>query len=269
MNKVTEIEFFILDMDGTIYLGNKVIDGAIDFINNLNKSGKQYVFLTNNSSKSRSFYKAKLEKLGLEIDEDKIITSGEATIIYLQSIKPCSKIFLLGTPALEDEFITAGFKITNKYEEDIDFVVLGFDTTLTYEKVWVACDLIRDGVKYIATHPDKNCPLDGGKYMPDAGAIIELIYASTGKRPYIVGKPNPEVIECIIKKYKIHKDKIAMVGDRLYTDIQTGINAQITSILVLSGETTLNDYNKAVIKADFIYNSINDIYNELKGDEVK
>lgn len=263
MRAITDIQCFVLDMDGTIYLGNEIIDGAIEFINTIKSTGREYIFLTNNSSKNRQVYKEKLNGLGVDVEEEKIFTSGEATTIYLNSLKPNSKIFLLGTNYLEEEFINAGFNITDKYEDDIDFVVLGFDTTLTYNKLWIACDLIRDGITYIATHPDKNCPLEGGKFMPDTGSIIELIYASTGKRPYVIGKPNPEIIDLICMKYDVSKESIAMVGDRLYTDIQTGKNASISSVLVLSGETNLEEYYNSNIKADYVYESVKEINEEL------
>lgn len=263
MRAITDIQCFVLDMDGTIYLGNEIIDGAIEFINTIKSTGREYIFLTNNSSKNRQVYKEKLNRLGIDVEEEKIFTSGEATTIYLNSLRPNSKIFLLGTNYLEEEFINAGFNITDKYEDDIDFVVLGFDITLTYNKLWIACDLIRDDVTYIATHPDKNCPLEGGKFMPDTGSIIELIYASTGKRPYVIGKPNPEIINLICMKYDVSKESIAMVGDRLYTDIQTGKNASISSVLVLSGETNLEEYYNSNIKADYVYESVKEINEEL------
>lgn len=263
MKSIADFKCFILDMDGTIYLGNEIIDGAIEFINTIKSSGRDYIFLTNNSSKNRRVYKEKLNRLGLDINVERIFTSGEATTIYLNSIKPSSKIFLLGTEYLKEDFLSAGFNITDKYEKNIDFVVLGFDTTLTYNKLWIACDLIRDGVTYIATHPDKNCPLENGKYMPDTGSIIELIYSSTGKKPYIIGKPNKEVINSISKKYSVDKEDMVIVGDRLYTDIKTGVNSSISSVLVLSGETTIDQYNESEIKADFVYKSVKEINEEL------
>lgn len=263
MKSIDDLKCFILDMDGTIYLGNEIIDGAIEFINTIKSMGKEYIFLTNNSSKNRRVYKEKLDRLGFDIDEERIFTSGEATTIYLNSIKSNSKVFLLGTEYLKEEFLNAGFNITDRYENNINFVVLGFDTTLTYNKLWVACDLIREGVTYIATHPDKNCPLENGKYMPDTGAIIELLYSSTGKKPYIIGKPNKEIINSICKKYSVNKRDMAIVGDRLYTDIKTGENSGISSILVLSGETTIEQYNESKIKADFVYKSVKEINEEL------
>jgi NagD protein len=264
MKSINEVETFLLDMDGTVYLGNELIDGSKEFIELMKEQNKKCIFLTNNSSKSKSIYVEKLNKLDIKVTEDDIFTSGEATTIYVNSLKPKAKIFLLGTKALEDEFISSGFELIKERDQEIDYVVLGFDTTLTYEKLWIACDYIREGVGYIATHPDFNCPLADGKFMPDAGAMIEFIYASTNKRPYVVGKPNSFIIESICKKYNLAKESLAMVGDRLYTDIKTGVNANITSVLVYSGETTVKDYLESDIKAGFTYPSLKEMKEELE-----
>lgn len=263
MKDIKDIKCFLLDMDGTFYLGDKLIDGSLDFLETLEKQNKEYLFLTNNSSKNRYAYVEKLKRLGLEIEPDRVFTSGEATTIFLRQKKPGAKIFLLGTKLLEEEFTNAGFKLIKDRSEKPDFVVLGFDTTLTYEKLWIACDFIRDGVEYIATHPDFNCPLEDSKFMPDAGAMIEFIYASTQRRPYVVGKPNKTIIESLCEKYEYNKEDIAMVGDRLYTDIKTGENAGITSILVLSGETSIEDYNNSEIKANYVFDSLKEINEKL------
>ncbi|SKC89697.1 HAD-IIA family hydrolase [Maledivibacter halophilus] len=263
MKNIEDIKCFVLDMDGTFYLGNELIDGSLDFLETLKSQKKEFLFLTNNSSKNKYAYVDKLKNLGLEIDADRVFTSGEATTIYLNKEKPGAKVFLLGTKLLEEEFIKSGFKLIKDRSEDPDFVVLGFDTTLTYDKLWTACDFIREGVEYIATHPDFNCPLEDSKFMPDAGAMIEFIEASTDKRPYIVGKPNRTIIDSLCEKYGYKKEDVAMVGDRLYTDIKTGENAGITSILVLSGETTIDSYNNSKINADYVYPSLKEINEEL------
>lgn len=263
MKSLNEIKCFILDMDGTFYLGNKLIDGSLDFIETLKKQNKEFVFLTNNSSKNKYAYKDKLRNLGLEINEERIFTSGEATTIYLKSKRPKSKIFLLGTTSLKKEFLEAGFELIDGKENKPDYVVLGFDTTLTYDKMWRACDFIRDGAEYIATHPDYNCPIEDCKFMPDAGAMIDFIYASTQRRPYVVGKPNKTIIDVFCEKYGYDKSEIAIVGDRLYTDIKTGVNSDISSILVLSGETKLEEYEKSEIKATFVYPSLKEINEKL------
>lgn len=251
-------------MDGTFYLGNDLIDGSLEFLDILKEQGKDFLFLTNNSSKNKAAYQKKLARLGCQVDEEKVFTSGEATTIYLSNIAPNAKVFLLGTEFLEDEFKNAGFTLVNNTDEKPDYVVLGFDTTLTYDKLWKACDFIRDGIPYIATHPDFNCPLEGGKFMPDIGATIDFIAASTGERPHVVGKPNKGIIDAICNKYGYKKEEIAMVGDRLYTDIKTGANANITSVLVLSGESSMEDYEKSDVTATFIYPSIKEMGEEIK-----
>ena len=146
---------------------------------------------------------------------------------------------------------------------DIDFLVLGFDTTLTYEKLWDAHDLILDGVKYIATNPDFVCPLPGNKTMPDCGSMINLLKTSTGKEPLVIGKPNTLMIDYVSEKTGISRDKMAMMGDRLYTDIKTAHNADITSILVLSGETNRQDLKKSSQDPDYIIRSIKELSEKL------
>ena len=261
---IKDVNCFLLDMDGTIYLGNNLIDGVKEFLEELEAQNKRYIFMTNNSSKSKTTYVEKLKKLGINCDIDNIFTSGEATAIYLTEDKPNPKVFLLGTKDLEDEFVNHGIILVNDTDEKPDFVVLGFDTTLTYNKIWKACDYLREGVSYIATHPDLNCPLEGGKYMPDTGSMIKMIEASTGKLPYIIGKPNKCIVESISKKFNIEKHHMAMVGDRLYTDVMLGVNSDITSVLVLSGETTMHDLEKSNVNPTYVFNSVKDIYSNIK-----
>ncbi len=263
MSILKEKETFLLDMDGTIFLGNELIDGALDFLDKIKTSGRRYIFLTNNSSKNKLSYVEKLHNLGIEALPEEIFTSGEATTRYLKRFKEGARIFLLGTPALEEEFLAEGFTLVKERGHDIDYVVLGFDTTLTYDKLWGACEYIAKGVEYIATHPDFNCPLPNDAFMPDAGAMAALIEASTGKTPKVIGKPNKEVVESIADKYKLDPSSMVMVGDRLYTDVQTGINAGITSVVVFSGETKENDYSKSSIRADFSFPSVKQMITEI------
>jgi 4-nitrophenyl phosphatase len=250
---------YLLDMDGTIYLGDELIDGSKKFLETIKEKGKRYIFLTNNSSKNKEVYVEKLRGLGIEASEDEVFTSGEATTRYLKRHKEGATVYLLGTKALEEEFIREGFIIEKERNKAIDYVVLGFDTTLTYEKLWGACEYISEGVEYIATHPDFNCPLPNEKFMPDAGAMAALIEASTGKTPTVIGKPNKEVVESIASKYGLNKEDMVMVGDRLYTDIKTGQNAGIASVLVYSGETKEADYAKSEIRASYVFNSVKDM----------
>lgn len=264
MEKLKEKKCFLLDMDGTIYLGNDLINGAKEFLEILKEKNIKYLFLTNNSSKNKDKYVDKLNKLGVVANREDIFTSGEATIIYLNKIKKNAKIFLLGTKDLEDEFERAGFELVRERNKEIDFVVLGFDTTLTYEKLWIACEYIAEGRTYIATHPDFNCPLEDNKFMPDAGAMMAFIKASTGKEPLVVGKPNIHIIDAITKKYNLEKKNLAIVGDRLYTDIRTGLDNGLSSILVMSGETTEDMLGQTIYKPDYIFNSVKELGEKIK-----
>src|SRR5215208_7498089 len=195
MNKVdslSQVRCFLLDMDGTFYLGERLLEGALDFIQVLQERGCEYLFLTNNSSKDSQQYVEKITRLGLPISRDRILTSGEATAMHIRDQKPGARVYVVGTSALENEFRARGFLLT---EEAPDFTVLGFDTTLTYAKLWTLCDLVRAGVPYIATHPDYNCPTETG-FMPDIGATLAFVKASTGREPdLVVGKPNRLFVE--------------------------------------------------------------------------
>ncbi len=243
---------FLMDMDGTIFLGERLLPGARRFLQLLRQREMQHLFLTNNSSSHRGRYAAKLRRLGLDVHEDEIFTSGEATARYLKQQKPGARIYLVGTPALEEEFAAHGFALI---QEDPDFAVLGFDTTLTYEKLWRLCDFVREGRPYIATHPDVNCPTEDG-FKPDIGAMMALVEASTGRKAdVIVGKPNPPLIAAVEAKTGVPIDQMCMVGDRLYTDIALG-QAGVTTILVLTGETQREDIPDAPHQPDYVLNNL-------------
>lgn len=258
---LADVRCFLLDMDGTFYLGDRLLEGALDFIDTLRQQGKDFVFLTNNSSKHRRMYAEKITRLGLPIPEEKVFTSGEATAIYLQQRHPGARIYLAGTPALEEEFRTHGFALV---EQDPQMVVLGFDTTLTYAKLWKLCDLVRAGLPYIATHPDFNCPTENG-FMPDIGAMIAFIKASTGREPdLIVGKPNRLIVDALAEKLHLPLHALAMIGDRLYTDIALGQTAGILTCLVLSGETTRRDLEGSPYQPSYIFDHLGAVAEFLK-----
>lgn len=251
-----DIRCFALDMDGTIYLGEKWIDGAREFLEKIEESGRSYVFVTNNSSKNAAVYVEKLKHMGWEITEDKIITSGQATIFYLQQNFPGKKVFLLGNPLLREEFEQAGIILE---EETPEVVVTAFDTTLDYRKMCKVCDFVRAGLPYLSTHPDYNCPTETG-FIPDAGAIHAFIHASAFRYPdRIIGKPNEDIVNYLMKRAGIEKEKIAMVGDRLYTDVATGVRHGMKGILVLSGEAALEDAEKSEMKPHLIFQSVRDM----------
>ncbi len=260
MISLADIRLFLLDMDGTVYLGNRLLPGSLDFLRYLDETGRDHLFLTNNSSRNAHYYAKKLTKLGWPAQPGEILTSGEATALYLGGVKPGARIFLLGTPDLETEFTSHGFVLT---DEEPDYVVLGFDMTLTYDKLVRACDLIRAGVPFIATHPDINCPTEIG-YIPDCGAMTALVAASTGITPKVIGKPNREIIDALFRKKPVRRDQVAMVGDRLYTDIVMGHNAGVRSILVLSGEAKREDIQAATIKPDFVFAGLGELFEKLR-----
>ena len=260
MSSLADIRLFLLDMDGTVYLGSRLLPGSLDFLRYLGETGRDHLFLTNNSSRNAQYYAQKLTKLGWPAQPGEILTSGEATALYLGGLKPSARVYLLGTPDLETEFAAHGFVLT---DENPDYVVLGFDMTLTYDKLVRACDLVRGGVPFIATHPDLNCPTETG-YIPDCGAMTALITASTGVTPKVIGKPNREIIDAMFRKKPVRRDQVAMVGDRLYTDIVMGHNAGVTSVLVLSGEAKESDIPAAPVKPDHVTGGLGALYEALK-----
>ena len=249
---------FLLDMDGTIYLGNDLIDGAAKFIETIRSHDKKVIFLTNNSSKSRIEYVNKLCKLGISAKIEDIFSSTEATLYYLKGLNKGNKVYLVGTPSFEESFKNAGFLLVSD-NDNPDFVVLGYDTTLTYDKVRTACSYIQKGVAYIATHPDVICPIENHQYIPDIGSIIEMIKAVTKQEPLIIGKPYKHIIDAVTAEYKVSKEDLIITGDRIYTDIKTGVNAGISSVLVLSGETTKDDLEKSDVKPTYVFNSVKDM----------
>ena len=261
LEAIKDTECFLFDLDGTVYLGDELLPGARELLAYLDDISRPYFFLTNNSSKSRADYSTKLAKYGLEAPKDKIFSSGMATAIYLKNQKPGARIYLVGTPSLEEEFISFGFQLV---DNEPDYAVLGFDTTLTYEKIWKLADFVREGRPYIATHPDINCPIPDG-FMPDIGAMMAMIKSSTGREPdVIVGKPHPPMVEAIVEMTGFGPDQLTMVGDRLYTDIAMGA-AGIKTVLVLSGETRLEDLKTAPHQPDLVCENLGVLRENLLG----
>lgn len=253
---LSQVECFALDMDGTIYLGEKWIDGAREFLAEIQKSGRDYIFLTNNSSKNAAVYVEKLKRMGLVVGEEKIVTSGQATIYYLKRHFPDASVFLLGNSLLKEEFMQAGIRLEDEHP---DVVVTAFDTTLDYEKMCRVCDHVRSGLPYLATHPDYNCPTEEG-FIPDVGAIHAFIYASAFRYPdRVIGKPNEDMIKYLTTRVNTEREHIAMVGDRLYTDIAGGKNHGLKSILVLSGEASLKDVQTSEIVPHLIFQSVREM----------
>ena len=252
-DRLRMVRGFLLDMDGTFYLSDRLLEGALRFIDVLRRQKKAFLFLTNNSSKHRRQYAEKISRLGLPINEDLVLTSGEATASYLRERHPGAAIFLVGTPSLEDEFRQMDFQLV---QQNPELLVLGFDTTLTYRKLWTLCDHVRAGLPYIATHPDFNCPTETG-WMPDVGAMIAFVKAATGREPdLVVGKPNRIIVDAAAAKMHLTVEQMAMIGDRLYTDIALGESSGIATVLVLSGETQSEDLKDSPFKPDYTFQDL-------------
>lgn len=266
MTKLSDIELFLLDMDGTIYNEDRLIPGALDFFHLLQEQGKKYVFMTNNSSKGKKSYVQKLLKLGIYATEDNIASSVNATILYLNSQKQGATLYLVGTESFRDELESCGFKVVpSDYRgDDVDFVLLGFDTELNYEKVRGACFYINKGIKYIATNCDLRCPIGNDEYIPDCGAIANMIELATNCKPIFLGKPERVMVDVVSSQWGVPNSHIACVGDRLYTDIQVGINAGATTICLFTGEATKDEIIQTGIIPDYCFNSIYELYLALK-----
>lgn len=259
--RIKESKYFLLDMDGTVYLGDNLIGEMDKTLSLLREKGKKIIYLTNNSSKSEQKYVEKLKKIGLFDKDDFVYTSGIATAEYLNDKFKGKSVYLLGTDALKKEFIDSGVNLVEDKTPDI--CVLAYDTELTYDKLCKFVTYIKRGAYYIATHPDVNCP-HPEVFIPDAGAFIKLVEASTGLLPKeIIGKPFSGMGDNLKRRLKAKNSDFIMVGDRLHTDIAFGNNCAFATILVLSGESTVEDIGKTDGKPDFILDSLNDIVEYL------
>ena len=251
------IRYFCLDMDGTIYLDSTWIDGASDFLAALTATGRKYCFMTNNSSKSAEIYARKLMNMGLPIDPEKqLITSGHATVRYLQRKYPGKRIYLFGNPMVKMEFAQRGILLD---EEDPEVVVTSFCTSFHYRDLCRLCDLVRAGLPYVATHPDFNCPTKTG-FIPDIGSLSAYVEASTGRRPdKVVGKPESEIIDYALETMGAPREEACVIGDRLYTDVRTGVDNGCKGFLVLTGEADMQTVAESDVKPTCIYESLNEM----------
>ena len=260
--RLEDIRCFVLDMDGTFYLGERIFPGALRFAEVLERQGKDYVFLTNNSSNDAAAWAGKLTRLGFPTDPSRVMTSGAAAVEILRREQPGARVDLFGTPPLRREFEQGGLQLV---ESDPDLVVLGFDQTLDYPKIRRLCDHVRAGVPYWATHPDVNCPTEGG-FLPDTGAMIEMVAASAGRRPdRIIGKPHPDIVRAIFARTGRAPEELAVCGDRLHTDVATGLNAGVLAVLVLSGVTKRADLEGAERPPHLVVEDLGELADRLEG----
>lgn len=234
---IAGMKLFLFDMDGTLYLGNRLYDFTTELLAQIRRTGGRYLFMTNNSSKSVADYIKKLAKLGIEAAREDFITSSQATAYYLKKHHNGQILYVCGTNSLKEELRSEGFTVTEDAEE-AQCIVMGFDTELTFKKLEdVSWLLLTREIPFIATNPDLVCPTEFGS-VPDCGSVCQMIYNATGKRPVVIGKPSPLMPELAMERLGVSKEETCVIGDRIYTDVKSGLNAGITGILVMSGETT-------------------------------
>ena len=257
--QLKQVKHVALDMDGTIYNGSTLFPYTIQFLESLKKAGIGYSFLTNNPSKSTIDYLKHLDKMGIPASADEMYTSALATIDYLKNNHPnVKRLFILGTPSMVAEFEVNGFVSTADDANDVpDAVVVGFDSSLIYSRLCRAAWWISQKLLYIATNPDWVCPTDQPVVLVDCGAICACLEGATKRSPdLVIGKPDPRMLDGILHRYSLKPEEIAMVGDRLYTDVKMAVNANALGVLVLSGEATLSDTLNSDVKADVIAENV-------------
>ncbi len=271
MNKtecIQNTKLFLFDMDGTLYLGNRLYDFTKELLDKIVESGRNYMFMTNNSSKSVEDYILKLKNMGISSTQADFITSSQATIHYLKGHYPNAVLYVCGTESLKKELRGAGFLVTDDLAQ-VECIVMGFDTELTFRKLEDICKLLSGReIPYIATNGDYVCPTEFGS-VPDCGSVCDMIFNATGKRPLVIGKPSPLMPELALEMTGIPKEHTAVIGDRIYTDIKSGLRAGVASILVLTGETTFEILNTSEDKPHFVMESAKEILGILNGENIQ
>ncbi len=264
MDKLREKRLFLLDMDGTIYLDDKLFDGTVEFLQYVRHIGGKYLFLTNNSSRGVDAYVEKMARLGIAATAEDFLTSVDATLLYLQQNHAEELCYVFGTETFKAQLRQGGIRVTDRLEDGISVLVAGFDTELTFQKLEDSCILLNRGVEFIATNPDWVCPTWYGS-VPDCGSVCEMLHRATGRRPYVIGKPKPEMALLAMEQWGYSKEQTLLVGDRLYTDIACGVNAGIDTVFVLSGEGTLEDLKTSEVQPTFVYADIAAVLSDLQG----
>ena len=263
MAELKDKRLFLLDMDGTIYLSETLFDHVPEFLEYVKKIGGCYLFLTNNSSRGVDGYMEKMTRLGIATTREDFLTSVDATIDYLRKELAGKKCYVFGTRSFYDQLEAAGIRVTTQREDDVDVLLCGFDTELTFQKLEDACILLQRGVEFVATNPDWVCPTWYGS-VPDCGSVCEMLFRATGRRPRFIGKPQPEMVYLALQRTGFAPEQAVMVGDRLYTDIASGVNAGIDTVFVLSGEGVREDIEQYNIHPTWIMDHIRDLYRSLE-----
>ena len=261
---VRQVKLYLFDMDGTLYLGDRLYDFTVELLKTIRQTGGQYLFMTNNSSKSVEDYVKKLASLGIEATREDFMTSSQATAFYLKQNHPGKTLYVCGTRSLIAELESEGFTVTTDLDK-VECVVMGFDTELTFQKLHDVSYLLltRKDLPYIATNPDLVCPTEFGS-VPDCGSVCIGIKNATGREPIVIGKPSPLMPQQAMEKLGFTCDQTAVVGDRIYTDVKSGLNAGCTGILVLSGESTLQTLAESEDKPHLVLEDASAILQALK-----
>ena len=250
-----ETKLYLFDMDGTLYLGNRLFDFTKELLSEIRRTGGKYLFITNNSSKSVADYVQKLSKMGIDATKEDFMTSSQATAYYLKKHHDGKKLYVCGTRSLIAELESEGFTVTNDLEET-ECIVIGYDTELTYQKLWDVSKLLltKQDIPYIATNPDLVCPTEFGS-VPDCGSFCIGIKNATGREPVVIGKPSPLMAQLAMAKWGYSCNQTLVVGDRIYTDIKSGLNAGTYTALVLSGESTMQTLEESPDKPHLVLDS--------------
>ncbi len=256
-------KLWLFDMDGTVYLGNILFEGVLKLLSTIENMGAKYVFITNNSSKGKGDYVQRVNNMGIKANENNFYTSVDASVSLLKKHVKDRLIYAQGTKSFIDNLKGSGLNITTEYNENSECVIVGFDMELNMDKLTKTCKTLLKDIPYYATNPDWVCPTEFG-YIPDCGSMCFGIEKATGKTPFFIGKPNPTMIEEVMKKFAVEKEDVVVLGDRIYTDIASGVNAGVDTVLVLSGESTLKDYEESAVKPTFVINHVKEL-NEIIG----
>jgi HAD superfamily hydrolase (TIGR01450 family) len=256
-------KLYLLDMDGTLYLGNRLFGHSPDFLRRIRALGARPLYLTNNSSRSTGAYVDKLARFGIASQADDFFTSTDAAIAYLKANWKGTGIYALGTASFREQLRLAGFPVYEDVTDAVDLLLLGYDTELTYGKLVDACVLLGRGVTYLATNMDWVCPTEFG-FVPDCGAIAQALEHATGRLPHFLGKPEPDIARLAMAKCGATPAETVLIGDRIYTDIACGKNAGVTSILVFSGETAREDLEKSDVKPDYTAEDIGEVLDAMR-----
>ena len=260
-------KYFLFDIDGTLAIDTTLYDGSRELLDYIEQIGGMAFYITNNSMKSRKDYVKKFQNWGIETCEEQFVTASYATCCYLKENYDGRKLFVVGTPSFVDEVKSFGLHVTDEVEDDVACVVVGFDSTLNYHKIEAACELLfRAEVDFVGTNPDLRCPTSYG-FMPDCGAICNMISDAVDRKPVYIGKPNAEIARMCMSQVNAAREEVLVVGDRLYTDIACGIYADVDTALVFTGEAKPEDLKETEFKPDYTFENIRELYDALMQNE--